>query len=127
MIQPLCIAAQVLQDDRIGPPLADHADRPVKEPEDDLRVCPAVKDDAHPVLSLHAKGPGQPWDPDSGQALLPAFDVAVLQLRSAVPVPLAHEQGGPLTGLRLRQNREAREIGPLVLFLYIMFFPGISR
>lgn len=87
--------------------------RPVKEPEDHVRLCAVIKQDLHPFAPLHAEGRSQIGRRSLPEDLPAAFEVAPLDLYPSVEVPLAHELDQPLPRAWVRQDRRAGEVRPL--------------
>ena len=114
------IAAQGLQHDHMTMLLL-RAEGRIKKLVHHLRFSPLIKGDADPLLPLHAKRTGQIRRLKLRQALFTAFDIAALQFRAGLIIPLAHQKSGPLPGLWVRQNRKTRKLRPLVLLSDMIF------
>ena len=99
----------------------------IKHPEDCLRLRVPFNFDTSPVCPLHSEGRRYPGYMKAVQCLLPAFDIAPLDLLPEIVIPLAHQKSDPFSRGRLCQNRKSRKISPFVLFPDIIFFFGISR
>ena len=102
-------------------------DRPVKEAEDHIRLCPVVKGNADPFFPFHPERGGQVGTVRFRKHLPSASDVTHLDFRSGIKIPLTHQERGPFPGVRSCENRKAGQIRPPVFFPDMIFFPGISR
>ena len=102
-------------------------DRPVKEAEDHIRLCPVVKGNADPFFPFHPERGGQVGTVRFRKHLPSASDVTHLDFRSGIKIPLTHQERGPFPGVRSCENRKAGQIRPFMFFPDMIFFPGISR
>ena len=109
----------LLQHDGVAPLAL--GDGLVQQAEHGFRLGAPVEGDAHPVGALHAEGLGEERRRALGEHLLAAAHVAPLDFLPRVGVPLAHQEGGPLAGDGVGQDREAGEIRPRALLPHVKF------
>ena len=92
---------------------------------DKLRAGAGVERDAEPLGSCHAKGGRQVWKAVFVHVELSAFDVASLDFRAGIGIPLAHEYGDDFSGFWIGEGGDAGKIGPFVVFTDVIFGFGV--
>ena len=99
-------------------------DRPVKQPEHQLRIRLVPKGHADPLRPLHPDRRSQIRRAAFVQRPDPALQVTALDFLAGICVPLPHQQRNPFSGPRMAKNGKAGKAVPLALLLDLI---GLSR